>query len=215
MFKQIQPAAQVDSMIPSPELPIRKAFTAFPRPPSQQMPVMAPGLDPGQGKLSRAAFCPRNSVLIDHPFNPPKTYRYERTTRQARGHEPSTISTPSKRTHVDEDDDDPSDEALAHAKHLFHRRRPVSESTTADNVERITQPTPEGWSAEDETVVSGSWDGSSAKIYSAKINQGQHAAFLALFKTSIRVLGLAPITMISPIHCLRYQPVSRDNSGLE
>ncbi|EXM04550.1 hypothetical protein FOIG_04762 [Fusarium odoratissimum NRRL 54006] len=31
MFKQMQPAAQVDSMIPSPEFPIRKAFHCLPR----------------------------------------------------------------------------------------------------------------------------------------------------------------------------------------
>ncbi|KAF5604556.1 uncharacterized protein FSUBG_6859 [Fusarium subglutinans] len=122
---------------------------------------------------------------------------------------------PSKRPDVDEEDDSPSEEALEHAKHLFDRRRPVTKSTAAEIVRRITQPTPEGWSDDDEAVISGYWDASPAKTHSAKINQGQHAALLTLFKTSIRVVGLAPITMISPIHSLRYQPVSRDNSGIE
>ncbi|KAF5530048.1 hypothetical protein FMEXI_13789 [Fusarium mexicanum] len=122
---------------------------------------------------------------------------------------------PSKRPDVDEEDDSPSEEALEHAKRLFDRRRRVTKSTAAEIVRRITQPTPEGWSDDDEAVISGYWDASPAKTHSAKINQGQHAALLTLFKTSIRVVGLAPITMISPIHSLRYQPVSRDNSGVD
>ncbi|KAF5572312.1 hypothetical protein FPANT_13204 [Fusarium pseudoanthophilum] len=116
---------------------------------------------------------------------------------------------------VDEEDDTPSPEALEHAKRLFDRRLPVTGSTAAQIVRRITLTTPEGWSDDKEATISGYWDASSAKTHSARINQGRHAALLALFKTSIRVTGLAPITMISPIHCLRYQPVSRDNSGLE
>ncbi|KAF5543369.1 hypothetical protein FNAPI_9691 [Fusarium napiforme] len=122
---------------------------------------------------------------------------------------------PSKRADIDEEDDSPSEEAIAHAKHLFDRRSPVTGSTPAEIVRKITLPIPEGWSDDDEAVISGYWDASSAKTHSAKINQGRHAPLLALFKTSIRVVGLAPITMISPIHCLRHQPVSRDNSGIE
>ncbi|CVL00522.1 uncharacterized protein FMAN_09938 [Fusarium mangiferae] len=116
----------------------------------------------------------------------------------------------------DEDEDNgPSEEALAHARYLFDRRQQVAGSTAAGIVRRITRPAPGGWSDSDEAVISGYWDASPTKAHSAKINQGQHAALLALFKTSIRVTGLAPITMISPIHCLRYQPVLRDNTGLD
>ncbi|KAG5829892.1 hypothetical protein H9Q74_000045 [Fusarium xylarioides] len=127
----------------------------------------------------------------------------------------AAITAQDESDHVDEEDDTPSAEALEHAKHLFDRRLPVAGSTAAQIVRRITLPTPERWSDDKEAAISGYWDASPAKTHSARINQGRHAALLALFKTSIKVVGLAPITMISPIHCLRYQPVSRDNSGLE
>ncbi|KAF4958519.1 hypothetical protein FGADI_2319 [Fusarium gaditjirri] len=137
--------------------------------------------------------------------------RRKRVAMSAPQNEPS-----NKRAHIDEEEDDgPSVGAFAHATHLLNRRPPLRGSSAADIVQSITQPTPEGWSADDETAASDYWDGSLAKLQSANINQGQHAALLALFKTSIRVLRIAPITMISPIHCLRYQPVSKDNSGLE
>ncbi|CVL13197.1 uncharacterized protein FPRN_09974 [Fusarium proliferatum] len=115
----------------------------------------------------------------------------------------------------DDEDDSPSYEALENAKNLFDRRHRVIGTTAAEIVRMITRPTPEGWSDNDEAVISGYWDASPAKTYSANIHQDQHAALLALFQTSIRVTGLAPITMISPIYGLWYQPVSRDNTDLE
>lgn len=104
-------------------------------------------------------------------------------------------------------------DAAEYAESLIDGSVPFERNDIDEVVGHLTKPPDDEWTQTQEDEVIEMFQSSGMQRTRDKMTDKSHPVLLGLFKVCLRVFGLTPVELISPLHGLNYQPKRSKGKG--